>query len=790
MSEPSFLDVCHLPTAIGRRPVVYFPVRHHSPAAARLVRELILDLKPTHVLIEGPSDFNSRMDELLLDHHLPIAIFSYVSLTGGGRRGAYYPFCDYSPEWQALLAARDVGAVTTFIDLPWADVAHDPTASEQRYADADLRRGQYVKTLCERVGVDDFDELWDRMIESDPNITLDDYFARCHHFCFHVRLFQEEIRLSDRRREAYMTEQVRMALEESSGPILVVTGGFHSSAIYSRLNDVEGVGVDDPLGVELSEPSENEERGIALTPYAYDRLDSLTGYSAGMPSPGFYDIVWRASHKGEPFDHQPLLKQVVTMVRQRKQTASTADVIAVDTTARALAALRGREVVWRNDLLDSVAAALVKEELEYGCESPFLEAVLEVFRGDLQGRLAADAPLPPLLRDIESRLAECGFEPKRRADNVRIDLLQNGDRPKSQTLHQLRLLGVTGFQRTGGTDLTTREDLTEIIELWRVQWSPELNASAVEASRYGTSLEDAAGERVRERARAIERNAEQAALLLLDAALAGLDVVAADLNAPLIAQIRADGNFETVVKSLGHLLFLYCYDEVLGMHEAAGLAAILQENFARCCWLLEGIGRSSGDEQATINGVRQLVEAFERTESLLQLSRIDFVALLHRVQHDQHQLPSLRGAAVGALWTLHEADEDVIRQTMRGFHDPEEIGDFLNGLFCLAREAAQRHPGLVQSIDELLMSLAAEQFEIALPSLRLAFTYFTPREKHHLLTTLLQSLGIKQSPVLEKLEVDPEQAAAALAWEERVYATIEKYGLRRMTPQHPAESSG
>lgn len=127
---------------------------------------------------------------------------------------------------------------------------------------------------------------------------------------------------------------------------------------------------------------------------------------------------------------------------------------------------------------------------------------------------------------------------------------------------------------------------------------------------------------------------------------------------------------------------------------------------------------------------------------------------------------------------------------MRGFHDPEEIGDFLNGLFCLAREAAQRHPGLVQSIDELLMSLAAEQFEIALPSLRLAFTYFTPREKHHLLTTLLQSLGIKQSPVLEKLEVDPEQAAAALAWEERVYATIEKYGLRRMTPQHPAESSG
>lgn len=768
----------HQPTAetqTGR--VVYFPVRHHSPTGARLVRQLILDQRPTHVLIEGPSDFNDRIDELLLDHQLPIAIFSYVALPDGTRRGAYYPFCDYSPEWQALKAARDVGAVTRFIDLPWADMAQDPSEIEQRYADADLRRGQYVKQVCERVGVDDFDELWDRMIEADPNITLDDYFTRCHFFCFHVRLLQAEIRLSDRRREAFMTAQVRLALSESKGPILVVTGGFHSSALYSRLNGVEGIGIDDPTEVIPSEAQENEERGIALTPYAYDRLDSLTGYSAGMPSPGFYDIAWRASHQGERFDHLPLLKQVVTMVRKRKQTASTADVIAVDTTARALAALRGRDVVWRNDLLDSVTAALVKEELEYDCESPFLEAVLEVFRGDRQGQLAADAPLPPLLRDIERRLTECGLEPQRRVENVRIDLLLEAERPKSRTLHQLRLLGVTGFQRAGGTDLTTRDGLTEIVELWRIQWSPQFNASAIEASRYGTSLKDAAAERLRERTRAVERNAEEAALILLDAAVAGLDVVAADLQSPLIAQIHADGNFQTVVKSLGHLLFLYCYDEVLGMRASAGLAAILIENFARACWLLESIGRSAGEEQSLIEGVRQLVESFERTEQLLQLSRPDFVALLHRVQHDVHQLPSLCGAAVGALWTLHEADDEAIRQKMRGFYDPEEMGDFLNGLFCLAREAAQRHPGLVQSIDEMLMTLAAEEFEVALPSLRLAFTYFTPREKHHLLTTLFQSLGIKQSPLLEKLEVDPEQAAAALAWEERVYAALEKYGL-------------
>src|SRR5688500_13138536 len=52
-------------------------VRHHSPACARLVEATIRAVKPKHVLIEGPADMNARLDELLLPHSLPIAIFTY-----------------------------------------------------------------------------------------------------------------------------------------------------------------------------------------------------------------------------------------------------------------------------------------------------------------------------------------------------------------------------------------------------------------------------------------------------------------------------------------------------------------------------------------------------------------------------------------------------------------------------------------------------------------------------------------------------------------------------------------
>ena len=35
-----------------------------------------------------------------------------------------------------------------------------------------------------------------------------------------------------------------------------------------------------------------EDRGIALTPYSYERLDNLKGYESGMPNPGFYHQAW------------------------------------------------------------------------------------------------------------------------------------------------------------------------------------------------------------------------------------------------------------------------------------------------------------------------------------------------------------------------------------------------------------------------------------------------------------------------------------------------------------------
>ncbi|VCZ18727.1 hypothetical protein BANRA_00008 [Escherichia coli] len=76
-------------------------IRHHSPACARLVKSLIESQRPRYVLIEGPADFNDRVDELFLAHQLQLFTVIASIRTGSPGRGARTPFAEFSPEWQA-----------------------------------------------------------------------------------------------------------------------------------------------------------------------------------------------------------------------------------------------------------------------------------------------------------------------------------------------------------------------------------------------------------------------------------------------------------------------------------------------------------------------------------------------------------------------------------------------------------------------------------------------------------------------------------------------------------------
>lgn len=495
------------------------------------------------------------------------------------------------------------------------------------------------------------------------------------------------------------------------------------------------------------------DAGIALTPYSYERLDSLTGYASGMPSPGFYHAVWRGE---EP------LPLAVGALRQKKQSLSTADLISAEALAQGLAALRGHARVWRSDLLDGATAAFVKDSTEGGETHPLMAALLAAFRGGERGKLAEGTLLPPLTIEIGETLRQEGLSPEVVERAVPLKLLDPEGRRKSQLLHRLVGLGVPGLKRLGGADFVVREDLRQPEESWQLVWTPDFESACIEVALYGATVTEAVVARLTERAEQADRDAEAAALLRLDAALMGLEVP----REPLVDLLRAESDFARLARALGHLLYLYRFDEALGTAGSDALAALLEEAFERGVWLLTGV---SDGAPVTLDGVARLLEVWRRCQD--RLTDRALKDALHTAAHDRARAPALRGAAAGALWSLGSTDDTAILDLVGAFALPEQLGDFLTGLFTLAREAARSTPELMLRLDTLLLAFSDDDFLAALPSLRLAFSFFPPREKNQLARQLLEAHGDSSAP-LPALLVTPEAAAEALARENTVFALL------------------
>ena len=581
-----------------------------------------------------------------------------------------------------------------------------------------------------------------------------------------------------------MVKGIKAALKKASSkngkrPVLVITGGFHSSALAARLEGLPCPGIEiDEADEELRSAFTVTHAGIALTSYTYQRLDGLSGYNAGMPNPGFYDRVWQQRKTGANFVHHELLESLVTALRSRKQILSTADLIAVETTAIALAAIRGRSHVWRTDLSDAVTSCLIKDEIEYGVQSPFIDAVNEVLRGDRRGTLAEGTRVPPLVDDIREQLKNADIEMTQRTKKIDLDLLDQQQAITSRLFHRLGILGIAGFSMQRGVDFLTRNDLVDMHETWAIRWSPAFDSTCVEAARFGPALQTAVAACLSEKVRKLKRgDSASAAALLVRAAQAGTETISQRLLSQIDATIGVEPEFNQACQTTGHLHFLFAWDEALGTLGLDRLAPLLRSAFERSLWLLESLGSSDENDGKTIRGIRTLHETHQRSGSALGLDSDEFAEVMHRIQVDGKKPAHLRGAAAGVLWSRGKTEVDTLLQILLEFSSPESLGDFLTGLFKLAREVAQRNPQLVRAIDGAVGQFGAEDFQAALPSLRLAFTSFAPREKHHMLHTLFADLGIVDAAPLKRLEVDSETAAEALGIEEKLFELIQKYGV-------------
>ncbi|MEU9143656.1 DUF5682 family protein [Streptomyces sp. NPDC048349] len=779
----------------------FLGVRHHSPACARLVARTIEELRPAHVLIEGPADLAGRLDELLLGHELPVAVFSHYR---DAQRSAtsWTPLCDYSPEWVALTAGRAAGAEVRFIDLPaWHPAFAGRT---NRYADAEARYAEATERLCRRFHVDSVDALWDRMFESGADPGDDGLAARLEAY-FDVVRGDAVADEGDRAREQYMASWVRAAVAAAGErPVLVVTGGFHRPALVALTGDGNGDGNggdgnngdgteggpgDGLPGVwpEVPEPPEGAVGGSFLVPYSFRQLDAFAGYQSGMPSPAYYQRLWEA---GPDAAGESLVRAVAGRLRERGHPVSTAGLVAAHSTALGLAALRGHRAPTRLDLLDGLAGALITEALDEPLPwtrrgplrpgaHPVVVEMVAACSGDRVGRLHPGTPAPPLVHDVEARLAALGLGPHH-GRPVTLRLTDPADLNRSQALHRLRVLDVPGFTRVSGPAHGTDPVFTET---WEPRTAAGREAALIEAGAFGATLDEAAAAVLDDRMHAAGAEPDALAGVLFDAVVCG----ATRLSARLVAELGAGLGRATALGPLGGALRtalgLWRHDRVYGVARDPLLGAAVDTAVGRVLWLAEGVqGTGAAPDHGRLRALSAVRDAVLHAEELLSVPRETVTGVCHRISADAAAPADLRGAAFGLRRVLGDTGGLDAAAAVRAAAGPGTLGDWLAGLFALARTELTSGGGpepLIGVLDELVRAMSEEDFLAGLPALRQAFAYFPPRERERIAAQLIERRGLRGSArSLLRVTADPLLIARARNLEDHVERTLDRYGLR------------
>jgi len=151
-----------------------FGIRHHGPGSARSLLAALVDLAPDCVLVEGPPDADDILPFALdADMVPPVALLVFVP--DAPRRSVYYPFAEFSPEWQAIRYGLMAQVPVRFMDLPQSfqlvdaappvvtedDTPEDePIESAPAVVEEERHRMDPIGFLAEAAGYTDSERWW------------------------------------------------------------------------------------------------------------------------------------------------------------------------------------------------------------------------------------------------------------------------------------------------------------------------------------------------------------------------------------------------------------------------------------------------------------------------------------------------------------------------------------------------------------------------------------------------------------------------------------------------------
>ncbi|MFD2762585.1 vWA domain-containing protein [Micromonospora eburnea] len=761
-------------------------VRHHSPALAAVVPALLDAAGAEVVCVELPADFQRWLPHL--SDPAARAPLALVGSHGADGPMGFYPFADFSPELAAIRWARQHGVEVVCCDLPLADPGWtadgtDPASGSDPTADAEPaggggptpdagapasgpRRSGYAAALSASGTGRDGDDLWDRVVEvRAPGCPPEAVRRAALGVGWAMRTDSasgDGVPARDLARERHMRRVLADAGADGRR-VAAVIGAFHAPAL---LTDGGRAAADDgsdgtadaaptrpgaaPAGPVRSVTTRPATTGggaavTSLVPYAFDLLDSRSGYPAGIRDPRWQQSVFTAA--GDPERIRAAAARAVTdlcrELRSAGHTAGTGEAAETVRLAGDLARLRDLPAPGRGEVLEAVTTVLGQGEL-LGRGRALAKALETVLVGAERGRVAPGTPRSGLGPAVEAELTALRLpgpeSPKSR--EVRLDPLRTElDGRREILLQRLQVCGVgygepIAVSGTGdGAALTTR---------WQLAWTPSVAARLDLVGVRGVTSALAAAGTLRERFRreAADGGPTAAQLLtgLRDAARCDLPELVTDRLGLAAAVLPGTGTLPELLAALDLLEALR--REHLpgttadGRARAAELTVVLLDTAVR------GLPGLAGSD-AVADAAALVDLALRAGEDRIGL-RLD-EALGHLARSGSSLI---RGAALAARVLLDLTDLETLGTQVAGWVDAATGPDtrrhlhrLLGGLLTAAHPLLQSAPAALDPLLERIERLTDSEFLDRLPALRGGFDVLTPAARERLLDTVADRLG-------------------------------------------------
>ena len=713
-----------------------FGIRHHGPGSARSLLAALNSLVPDLVLIEGPVEAD---DQIHWANHQdiqpPVALL--VFQPDQPLSSSFYPFAAFSPEWNALRYALSRNIPARFIDLPkthW--MALEPPSEP----DAAEPVEDPLHTIARLAGASDFESWWDRLVESRGDTEV---FTAVHEAMAALRSdnARPESKLT-LLREAAMRQQIRQAQKQGFQQIAVVCGAWHAPAL------TQPTPAKDDTALLKGLPKVKVE--TTWVPWTHGRLLSVSGYGAGVESPGWYEHLWLTPDK--PIENW--VAKVAHLLRAQDLDASPAQVVDTVLLANALASFRNRRHPSLSELNDATVAALL-----FGNPVPLHIIADKLIVGETLGQVPSEASHVPVQKDLEALQKSLRLKPDAFPKELDLDLRKDNDRERSQLLHRLKILGINW-----GVLSPVRGKLGTFHEVWTLKWAPEFAIDLIAAARWGNTVESAASAHTRHEA--TTATALPALTALLDPVLnANLPAAATALLTRLRAIAAVAPDVADLMAAIPPLARVARYGDVRQTDRGTVLGAITEMS-ARVCVGLPIACNSLSDEaaQAMIVRLVDLNAAFALLDD--PALRDPWLATLRKVSDlpQGHALVSGRTARL-LLDANQLSAEDISARASRALSaatDSLAAAAWVEGFLENSGAVLLFNDPLWTLVDSWLSSLPEEHFQNTLPLIRRTFATFAAAERRQLGEKAREGLAVTTTTQPTHLEIDPQRAAQAL----------------------------